>query len=142
MAPTEAKASCLYPNVARCVAEATKNGFDTGVVLDPDGNVAEFAYANLFMAKDGEVHTPAINGTFLNGITRQRVIQLLTDAGVAVHERAIKFDELEQADEIFGSGNYYKVAPCTKLGERNLQPGPVYTKARELYFAFAENSTN
>ncbi|MBL6932910.1 MAG: branched-chain amino acid aminotransferase [Rhodospirillales bacterium] len=140
MAPTQAKASCLYPNVARCVAEATSKGYDTGIVLDPDGNVAEFAYANLFMVKDGEVHTPATNGTFLNGITRQRVIQLLEDAGVIVHERAITFAEVENADELFGSGNYYKVAPCTRIGERNLQPGPVYTKARELYFAFAEGS--
>ncbi len=139
MAPTEAKASCLYPNVARTVAEATKKGFDTGVVLDPEGNVAEFAYTNLFMARDGEIHTPAVNGTFLNGITRQRVIQLLKDAGVPVHERTITFEELEDVDEIFGSGNYYKVAPCTKLGERNLQPGPLYARAREMYFAFAES---
>ncbi len=140
MAPTEAKASCLYPNVARSVAEASSKGFDTGIVLDPDDHVAEFAYANLFMAKDGEIHTPAINGTFLNGITRQRVIQLLSDAGVTVHERAIEFSELENADELFGSGNYYKVSPCTRLEERNLQPGPLYSMARELYFAFAEDS--
>jgi branched-chain amino acid aminotransferase len=139
-APTEAKASCLYPNVARTVAEATSKGFDTGVVLDPDGYVAEFAYANLFMVKDDEVHTPAINGTFLNGITRQRVIRLLSEAGFKVHERTIDFGGLEQADEIFGTGNYYKVAPCTRLEERDLQPGPVYTKVRELYFAFAESS--
>ncbi|MBC8269675.1 MAG: branched-chain amino acid aminotransferase [Rhodospirillaceae bacterium] len=138
MAPTDAKASCLYPNIARSVAEASKKGFDTAVVTDPDGNVAEFAYANLFMAKDGEVHTPAINGTFLNGITRQRVIERLKSAGVTVHERTITFAELEQADEVFGTGNYYKVAPCTRLEGRSLQPGPLYTMARELYFAFAE----
>lgn len=140
MAPTEAKASCLYPNVARVVSEATAKGFGTGVVLDPDNHVAEFAYANLFMVKDGDVHTPVPNGTFLNGITRQRVIQLLRDSGIAVHERSIDFAELEQADELFGSGNYYKVAPCTQLGERLLQPGPIYTKARQLYFAFAEGA--
>lgn len=140
MAPTEAKASCLYPNVARTVAEATSKGFDTGVVLDPDGHVAEFAYANLFFAKDGEVHTPAINGTFLNGITRQRVIKLLQDDGVTVHEREIDYAELQEADEIFGSGNYYKVAPCTRLEDRNLQPGPLYAKARELYFKFSDNA--
>lgn len=140
MAPTEAKASCLYPNVARAVSEATAKGFTTAVMLDPDDHVAEFAYANLFFAKDGEVHTPAINGTFLNGITRQRVIRLLSENGVTVHERTIDFDEVLAADEIFGSGNYYKVAPCTRLEDRDLQPGPIYAKARELYFAFAENS--
>ncbi|HER27736.1 MAG TPA: branched-chain amino acid aminotransferase, partial [Rhodospirillales bacterium] len=53
MAPTEAKAACLYPNVARVLTEAKGKGFDTAVVADPQGAVAEFAYANLFMVKDG-----------------------------------------------------------------------------------------
>ena len=136
MAPTEAKASCLYPNVARGVNEANAKGFDTGVMLDPVGNVAEFSYANLFMTLDGAVHTPAINGCFLNGITRQRVIKLLQDDGVEVHERAISPDELHQTDELFATGNYAKVLPCTRFEERNLQPGPLYNRARELYFAY------
>ncbi len=138
MAPTEAKASCLYPNVARGVNEANAKGFDTGVTLDPLGNVAEFSYANLFMTQDGAVHTPAINGTFLNGVTRQRVIQLLKDDGVEVHERAIAPGELASADELFATGNYAKVMPCTRYEERNLQPGPLYNRARELYFKYAE----
>jgi branched-chain amino acid aminotransferase len=138
MAPTDAKASCLYPNVARCVREAKEKGFDTAVVLDPIGNVAEFAYTNLFIAKDGAVHTPAINGTFLNGITRQRVIQLLRDDGVEVVERAIEFADVLDADEVFASGNFAKVHPCTRVEDRHLQAGPMYLRARELYFGFAE----
>lgn len=139
-APTEAKASCLYPNVGRAVSEATKDGFDTGVMLDPIGNVAEFSYANLFYAKDGKVFTPVINGTFLNGLTRQRVIRLLREDSVDVTEKTVTYTELENADEIFGTGNYYKVAPCVKLDDRNLQPGPMTKRAQELYWAFAENS--
>src|SRR4051794_14296767 len=84
MAPTDAKASCLYPNVARAMREAMGRGFDNAIVLDPDGDVAEFASSNLFIGKDGAVHTPTPNGTFLNGVTRQRVIQLLRRAGVPV----------------------------------------------------------
>ena len=137
MAPTRAKASCLYPNVARCVSEAGEKGFDTAVVLDPEGNVAEFAYANLFMVLDGVVLTPAPNGTFLDGITRQRVIALLREAGLTVRQRTIAFEDLLDADELFGTGNYYKVAPCVRLEDRDLEAGPVYRKARELYFAFA-----
>ncbi|MDP2697605.1 branched-chain amino acid aminotransferase [Thalassospira sp.] len=137
-APTEAKASCLYPNVGRAVSEARDNGFDTGVMLDPVGNVAEFSYANLFYAKDGTVFTPAINGTFLNGLTRQRVIGLLRDDGVDVVEKAVKYSDLEAADEIFGTGNYYKVAPCVKLDARALQPGPITRRAQELYWDFVE----
>jgi len=140
MAPTEAKASCLYPNVARSVGEAKSKGFDAGVVLDPNGNVAEFSYANLFIVKDGIVSTPAINGTFLNGITRQRVLQLLHDDGHRIEERSIDFAEVLAADELFATGNYAKVLPCTRIEERTIQPGPVATRARELYFEFAKTA--
>ncbi|MGC2856005.1 branched-chain amino acid aminotransferase [Novispirillum sp. DQ9] len=140
MAPTEAKAACLYPNVARCVAEAKAKGFDTAVVLDPNGSVAEFAYTNLFFAKDGQVHTPAPNGTFLNGLTRQRVIALLRDSGVEVVERAVTFAEVMAADEVFATGNYQKVGPCTRLGDRTFPIGQAYKKARALYWEFARAS--
>ena len=135
-APTEAKASCLYPNISRACREAAMRGFETAVMLDPNGNVAEFAYANLFMAKDGAVHTPAPNGTFLNGITRQRVISLLRSARIEVIERAIAFEELLNADELFATGNYAKVAPCIRLENHDFPFGPVYTKARQLYWDF------
>ena len=139
MAPTEAKASCLYPNVARGLREANAKGFDTAVVLDPNGNVAEFSYTNLFMVKDGVIHTPEVNGTFLNGITRQRIIQLLRQGGHEVLERIITYEELFDADELFGTGNYAKILPCTRIEVLELQPGPIYTRARELYFEFASD---
>lgn len=141
MAPTEAKASCLYPNVARAIREASGKGFDTAVMRDPCGNVAEFAYMNLFMGLGGAVHTPVTNGTFLNGITRQRVIGLLRDAGVEVIERAIDPSELLAAEEVFATGNYSKVQPCTRLERRDIQPGPLFRKARSLYFEFARGCT-
>src|SRR5262249_30357420 len=87
VAPTEAKAACHYTNSGRAEREAKSGGFENAVMLDPLGHVAEFATANLFFAKGGVVHTPVPNGTFLNGITRQRVIGLLREAGLAVHER-------------------------------------------------------
>jgi branched-chain amino acid aminotransferase len=139
MAPTEAKASCLYPNIARALAEANKQGFDNAIMLDPIGNVAEFASANLFMVKDGVAHTPMPNGTFLNGVTRQRVMQLLRDAGTDVVERRIRLDEVLDADEVFSTGNYGKVQPATRINNRDLQPGPVFRKARELYFDWARS---
>lgn len=137
MAPTDAKASCLYPNVIRGMRSAQARGFDQGVVLDPNGNVAEFSFSNLFMVKDGVVHTPAPNGTFLNGITRQRVIALLRDDGVTVEERTIEFDELLSADEMFATGNYTKVKPCTRVEENEMPIGDIARRARELYWAWA-----
>ena len=100
-APTNAKASCLYPNVARALMEARQNGYGTAVVLDAMGNVAEFATNNLFMVRNGLVQTPAPNGAFL-------------------------------------TGNYSKVQPVVKVAETNYQIGPFATRARELYFEFAE----
>lgn len=137
MAPTEAKASCLYPNVGRSVRAAKERGFDTAVILDSNGNVAEFSFTNLFFAKGSEVVTPAINGTFLNGLTRQRVIRLLRDDGWVVAERAVSFEDLLDADEVFATGNYFKVGPCVRIEDTRFQPGPAFRRARELYWAFA-----
>jgi len=139
-APTRAKAACHYPNLGLAMRAAKARGYYAGVITDAIGNVAEFAMANLFFGRDGEVHTPVANGTFLNGITRQRVIQLLRDDGITVHERAITPAELDTADEIFNTGNYGKVMPCTRYEDRDLQPGPIYRRARELYWDFAAST--
>ncbi len=137
-AVTDAKASALYPNVARALAEARDRGFDNAVKLDLNGNVAEFATSNLFMVKDGVAYTPSPNGTFLNGITKQRVQGLLREDGVEVVETRITWPELMAADEIFSTGNYGKVVPCVKLEDREIGRGPVGDRAKELYFEFAK----
>ncbi|MGA8931092.1 MAG: branched-chain amino acid aminotransferase [Pseudolabrys sp.] len=135
--PVNAKAGCLYPNNARALIETQARGFGNCVVLDLFGNVAELATANIFIGKDGVVFTPAPNGTFLNGITRQRVIKLLREAGVSVVETTLSYRDIQNADEIFSSGNYSKVMPVNRIEERSLQPGPLYRKARELYWDYA-----
>lgn len=138
-APTDVKTGALYPNNARALREAKEKGFDNALVLDLLGNVAETTTSNIFMAKDGVVHTPAVNGTFLNGITRQRVIKLLREGGATVQESTLKVSDFETADEIFMSGNYSKVMPVLKFQDRPLQPGPFYRKAREAYWEFARS---
>ncbi|MGL4241910.1 MAG: branched-chain amino acid aminotransferase [Beijerinckiaceae bacterium] len=138
--PTEAKGGCLYPSNARALKDAKSKGFDNALVCDALGNVAETATANVFMAKDGVVKTPATNGTFLNGITRQRVIKLLRDDGVEVQETRLTYEDFQAADEIFTSGNYAKVMPVLKIDDRMLQPGPFYTRARSLYWAYAHQT--
>ena len=137
MAPTDAKASCLYPNSARALREAGKRGFDNAVVLDALGNVAELATANIWIAKDGAAITPAPNGTFLNGVTKQRVAQLLEQAGVPVYEKQVTWQDVLTADEVFSTGNYGKVVPISQVEERHLQPGPIYATAREAYWNWA-----
>ena len=137
--PTNAKAACLYPNNARAALEAKSRGFDNALLRDMLGNIAEPASSNVFLAKDGVVFTPAPNDTFLNGITRQRVIRLLRDDGVTVLETSLTYRDFEQADEIFTSGNYGKVQSVTRIDDRALQPGRFHRKARDLYWSFAHS---
>ncbi|HLS67949.1 MAG TPA: branched-chain amino acid aminotransferase [Kiloniellales bacterium] len=136
-APTNAKAACLYPNSGRALREARSRGFDNAAMLDSLGNVAELTSANIWFAKEGALHTPVPNGTFLNGITRQRMIRLLRDAGIDVYERSLTWQDFLDADEVFQTGNYGKVLPFTRIEDRNLQPGPLYARARELYWTWA-----
>ena len=135
--PTNAKAGCLYPNNGRAIMEARMRGFDNALVLDMLGNVAETASSNIFLVKDDEVITPVANGTFLSGITRARMIQLLRDEGRTVTERTVSVREFHEADEIFSTGNHSKVVPIIRIEERHLQPGPTAKKARSLYWDFA-----
>ena len=140
MAPTDAKASCLYPNGQRATKEANAAGFDTAVMLDGDGNVAEFASSNLWIAKDGKIATPAANGTFLSGITRARVLALLREHGANVQEHTITPEEVKNADEVFSTGNYGKVIHVNRLDDRKLAYGPAAQLAHKLYMDYAKST--
>lgn len=139
-APTDAKAGALYPNSQRAQKDAVEKGCDLAVMCDGQGNVAEFNYANLWFAKDGIAITPKPNGTFLDGITKNRVAKLLGEAGVEVCETTVTPEDLADADEIFSTGNLSKVWPCVGYEGRALQPGPIYQKAHALYQVFTESA--
>jgi branched-chain amino acid aminotransferase len=140
MAPTDAKASCLYPNSSRATREAVARGFEEAVMRDPWDNIAEFAFANLWIVKDGVALTPADNRTFLAGITRWRTMKLLNEAGVEAREATLTARDLEEADEIFSTGNYGKIVPCTSYEGRQLGTGPVARLAKQRYFEWARTT--
>lgn len=137
--PVNAKASCLYANNARMVREAQAKGYQNALCCDANGNVAELATSNVLMARGDTVLTPMPNGTFLNGITRQRVIALLREAGVTVHEVTLTVEDFRQADEIFSTGNISKVVPVIGFDGRELPVGPIARKARQLYWDWAKS---
>ncbi len=139
MMPVNAKAACLYPNNGRMLREAHARGYNNALVADALGNVAETATANIFMVKDGRVLTPIPNGTFLNGITRQRIIGLLRADGREVAETTLTFDDFLAADEVFMTGNITKVTPVTKFEDREYEIGPVARRARDLYWDWAKS---
>ncbi len=140
MAPTNAKASCLYPNSGRAIAEARKLGFDNAIMLDANNNIAEFATSNIWTVKDGVAFTPAPTGCFLAGITRSRVMSLAEAAGIEVSETYMSVQDIMDADEVFNSGNFGKVMPVTRVEQKELQPGPVAAKLREMYMDFSKSS--
>lgn len=135
--PVNAKAACLYANNARMVREAQAKGYHNALVCDANGNVAELATSNVFMVRGDAVLTPIPNGTFLDGITRQRVIGLLRQAGVVVHETTLTVEDFRTADEIFSTGNISKVVPVIGFDDRALDYGPVTRRARQLYMDWA-----
>lgn len=137
--PTNAKSGCLYPNNGRMIMEAKSRGFDNALVLDMLGNVAETGTSNIFMVKDGAIQTPTPNGSFLSGITRSRAMTLLAETGMPVIEQTLAVGDFMAADEIFSTGNHSKVVPITRIEDRDLQPGPVAKKARELYWEWAHS---
>jgi branched-chain amino acid aminotransferase len=137
--PVNAKAACLYANNARMLREAQSKGFQNALTCDANGNVAELATANVFLTRGAEVFTPVPNGTFLNGITRQRVIGLLRAAGVTVHEVTLGLDDFHAADEIFSTGNISKVVPAVRFEDRTLAFGPIAQRARALYWEWAHS---
>jgi branched-chain amino acid aminotransferase len=139
MALTEAKAGSLYANNGRIMAEARARGFSNALSLDIDGHVAETASTNVFAVRDGAVFTPVPNGTFLNGITRQRVMALLRADGVEVVETSMTVADFAEADEIFVTGNIAKVMPVARFQDRDLPPGPVAARARSLYWDYAHS---
>ena len=138
--PTNAKAGCLYPNNARAILEARSRGFENALLLDMLGNVAETGTSNIFMVKDGHIFTPAPNGTFLSGITRSRTIDVLADYGFRTTQTTLSVQDFLNADEIFSTGNHSKVVPVIRIEDRDLQPGPIAKKARELYWEYAHST--
>lgn len=131
-APVRAKAAGLYMicTISKHLAES--QGFHDALMLDWRGNVAEATGANFFMVKDGAVHTPPAD-CFLNGITRQTVMELARHRHIAVHERTIAPEELAGADEIFLTGTAAEVTAVGQIGELTFKVGPVTELLRGDY---------
>ena len=140
-AVVNAKAGCLYPNNGRMLREANDKGFDNALVADALGNVAETAVSNIFMTRDNEIFTPIANGTFLAGITRARVIDLLRKDGFRVHESILTFEDFEDAEEVFTTGNMAKISPVSQFDDNHYQLGRIAKLCRELYWDWARSES-
>ncbi|MDX5377211.1 MAG: branched-chain amino acid transaminase [Halomonas sp.] len=115
-----AKTNGHYVNSILALNTAVKAGFDETIMLDPEGYVAEASAANVFLLRDGVLHTPEVTSC-LQGITRDSVIQLARDVlGIEVRERRITRDELYTADEAFVTGTAAEILPLRELDGRHI----------------------
>jgi branched-chain amino acid aminotransferase len=124
-APSKAKAAGLYMicTISKHAAEA--KGYADAMMLDYRGRVAEATGANIFFVKDGALHTPDPD-CFLNGITRQTVIELAKRRGIEVVERAIMPEELSTFSECFLTGSAAEVTPVSEIGGQwTFTPGKI-----------------
>jgi branched-chain amino acid aminotransferase len=131
-APTASKASGLYQICTISKHDAEREGFQDAMMLDYRGRLAEATGANVFLVQKGELHTPTPD-CFLNGITRQTVIELARKRQIKVVERAIMPDELAKTDEVFLVGTAAEVTPVGQIGEYKFTPGAVTKQLREDY---------
>ena len=135
-APVAAKAAGLYMICTMSKHKAEGEGFEDSLMLDYRGQVAEATGANIFFVFDGELHTPLAD-CFLNGITRQTVIDIAKKRGLKVVERAIFPEELTKASECFLTGTAAEVTPVREVDNRVVgdgKPGPLTKAVQETYF--------
>ena len=135
--PPEVKACGQYINSVLAKMEAVENGFDEAIFLDSRGFVSEGSGENIFGIKDGEISTPPLTASILNGITRKTVIQLFEEAGRDVKEVDMTRAQLLGMDEVFMVGTAGEVTPITQIDHIQIgdgRCGPVTKEMQEAYF--------
>ena len=130
--PSSAKASGLYMICTMSKHAAMAKGCSDAMMYDYRGYVAEATGANIFFVKNGEVHTPKADA-FLNGITRQTVIQMLKDVQIVVHERHIMPDELSGFEQCWLTGTAAEVTPVGQIGEHMFEVGDLTKRVSTEY---------
>lgn len=140
-----------HPNITMCKAKACGNytlsilahqevaamGYDEAMLLDPQGFVCQGAGENVFLIKDGVLHTPDLAGGALEGITRQTIITIAKEMGIEVVERRITRDEFYIADEAFFTGTAAEVTPIREYDNRTIgsgSRGPITEKLQKAFF--------
>ena len=133
-APVKAKAAGLYMICTLSKHKAEAKGYHDALMYDWRGQLAEATGANVFIAKNGALHTPTPD-CFLDGITRRTVMDLARKRGIQVTERAIMPAELATADEVFLSGTAAEVTPVGEIDQYNYQVGPITRTLMDDYQA-------
>ena len=130
--PCEAKAAGLYMICTMSKHAAEAKGCSDAMMFDYRGYIAEATGANIFFVKEGEVHTPKPD-CFLNGLTRQTVIEILKEKNVVVHERHITPSELESFEQCWLTGTAAEITPVGVIGDYRFEVGALTRDVSETY---------
>jgi branched-chain amino acid aminotransferase len=136
--PAMAKSAANYANSGLIKMEAIVDGYSEGIALDVSGNVSEGSGQNIFIVRDDVLHTPPIASSILGGITRDSVITLAGDLGLAVSETALPRESLYIADEVFVVGTAAEVTPVRSIDKITIgsgRRGPVTEALQRRFFA-------
>ncbi|MFN0120785.1 MAG: branched-chain amino acid transaminase [Blastocatellia bacterium] len=135
--PVTAKAGANYLNSQLVKMEALTNGFAEGIALDTEGMVSEGSSENIFVIRNGVLHTPPLGSAILPGITRDSVIEIARGLGFEIREERLPRASLYIADEIFFTGTAAEVTPVRSVDRINIgggSRGPITEQIQTAYF--------
>jgi len=139
--PAMSKAGANYMNSQLIRMEAAINGYAEGIALDAAGYVSEGSGENIFVVRDGKIHTPPLGASVLPGITRDSVIQLAEALGIPVIETLVPREMLYIADEVFFSGTAAELTPIRSIDRITIgagKRGPITERLQKEFFAIVE----
>ena len=134
--PPQAKMGGNYLNSIIATQEAKRNGVDEAILLDQIGNVSEAPGENIFIVRDGQLATPTLSSSALEGITRDAIIKIAKDLDIDVTEKNIARSELTISDEIFLTGTAAEITPIISIDSKkvgNGKPGDITKKMMQEY---------
>lgn len=137
--PAMAKATANYANSALIKMEAVLDGYSEGIALDPEGHLSEGSGQNLFLVRDEVLYTPPLSASVLPGITRDTIITLAQDLGLAVREHDLPREMLYVADEVFFCGTAAEVTPIRSVDKIPIgigRRGPITSAVQQAYFDY------
>jgi len=141
--PALAKAGANYMNSQLIKMEALANGYSEGIALDSAGYVSEGSGENIFVVRDGKIHTPPLGASVLPGITRDSVLLLARELGIPLVETIIPRELLYIADEVFFSGTAAEITPIRSIDRIPIgkgRRGPIAEKLQKEFFAIVNGA--
>jgi branched-chain amino acid aminotransferase len=142
--PALAKAGANYMNSQLIKMEALANGYSEGIALDAAGYVSEGSGENIFVVRDGKIHTPPLGASVLPGITRDAILTLARDLGIPLVETIVPREMLYIADEVFFSGTAAEITPIRSVDRIPVgkgRRGPVAEKLQKEFFGIINGAT-